>query len=380
MYRQRYGEAENKRLYSVEYGQLLAPGLEHQSLETLNDYADLNLRYLKATGLFVGRGRGIMIAPERRTLVNQLLAQPFQPRDDDTYLHLYWSGAPLPTDHKSEAKDAVMAVASILASEGQAISLPSLDALDIASINQLRFRLDEELDRLRETRYANEQSSAVEDITGYLEKLQAPSKPGQPAIPRDLAPAYLEWAVWRAFLAIDSLENSPWQARGFKLDPVDWTPVGVAPSRVPDMVFEFADFVLVVEVTLSTSSRQEAMEGEPVRRHVADVVAERADSGKPVFGLFIANVIDSNTAETLRIGSWYLPDGTRRSLRVVPLTLQQFTRLFVAGFNSSSSQFSPQALKILLLNCLADRTANAPQWKAIIADVVDEMLRHLKVS
>ena len=38
------------------------------------------------------------------------------------------------------------------------------------------------------------------------------------------------------------------------------------------MIFEFDDYVIVVEVTLSTNSRQEAMEGEPVRRHVADLV------------------------------------------------------------------------------------------------------------
>lgn len=34
----------------------------------------------------------------------------------------------------------------------------------------------------------------------------------------------------------------------------------------------FDDYIIVVEVTMSTNSRQEAMEGEPVRRHVADLV------------------------------------------------------------------------------------------------------------
>ena len=54
---------------------------------------------------------------------------------------------------------------------------------------------------------------------------------------------------------------------------------------------------ILTEVTLSTSSRQEAMEGEPVRRHVSDAVLKY---DKPVYGMFIAVRIDTNTAETVQ--------------------------------------------------------------------------------
>jgi len=64
------------------------------------------------------------------------------------------------------------------------------------------------------------------------------------------------------------LVNKPWDARRFKIDQ-DFLPVGTAPGNGPDIVFEFDDMVVVVEVTLTSSSRQEAAEGEPVRRHVA---------------------------------------------------------------------------------------------------------------
>ena len=62
------------------------------------------------------------------------------------------------------------------------------------------------------------------------------------------------------------------------------------------MILNLIDYVIVVEVTLSTNSRQEAMEGEPVRRHVADLVQKYK---KPVYGLFVANKIDSNTERHL---------------------------------------------------------------------------------
>ncbi len=83
------------------------------------------------------------------------------------------------------------------------------------------------------------------------------------------------------------------------------------------MIFEFDDFVIAVEVTLTAGSRQEAVEGEPVRRHIADLVDHYKRQEKPVFGLFIANKIDTNTAETFRSGSWYRGDDSHLKLQIV---------------------------------------------------------------
>jgi AlwI restriction endonuclease len=80
--------------------------------------------------------------------------------------------------------------------------------------------------------------------------------------------------------------------------------------------------VIVVEVTLTDNSRQEAAEGEPVRRHVADLVSHYGgQTCKPVYGLFIANRIDSNTAETFRIGAWYTRADEKMRLDIIPVTL-----------------------------------------------------------
>ena len=79
-----------------------------------------------------------------------------------------------------------------------------------------------------------------------------------------MKPAYFEWIIWRSILAIDSLVNSPEQVRKFKID-ADFLPIFTAPGGTADLVAEFKDYRLAVEVTLSESSRQEAMEGEPVR-------------------------------------------------------------------------------------------------------------------
>lgn len=36
-------------------------------------------------------------------------------------------------------------------------------------------------------------------------------------VPKDETPAYLEWTLWRAALAIDHMVNKPYEVRGFKL-------------------------------------------------------------------------------------------------------------------------------------------------------------------
>ena len=76
------------------------------------------------------------------------------------------------------------------------------------------------------------------------------------------------------------------------------------------------------------------MEGEPVRRHVSDAVLKY---DKPVYGMFIAIRIDTNTAETFRHGIWYTKDDVKQRLDIVPLTLAQFQKYFVAMFEANKA-------------------------------------------
>jgi hypothetical protein len=191
------------------------------------------------------------------------------------------------------------------------------------------------------------------------------------SVPRSEAPAYFEWALWRAFLAMNSLVNEPYESRRFKIDQ-DFLPISCAPGGGPDLIFEFDDFVIVVEVTLTESSRQEAAEGEPVRRHVADIAKDHVlrGTGKSVYGLFLANKIDSNTAETFRIGVWYLSDDSRTQLDIVPVQLSAFREFFEAIFRAQAS--GPQALRTVLDDSimLRESAEGAPVWKGQVDRIV----------
>ncbi len=308
-----------------------------QSTATLGDYADSNFRYLRLTGLFKQEKNRLGLASHRRPLIDAIVAQPIEPLSADIYLRQLWKGAELPTDNREIAIAETRELARTLQAAGVQVELPAnLEQLNAADIHRVLHDLEERLLRTNERQYAEAQGQQWENIVEYLDGLVEGRRP----VPPKEAPAYFEWAIWRAFLAINSLVSKPWECRKFQVyqgpPPFEsFLPVGCARSGGPDLVFEFETFVLVVEVTLTSSSRQEASEGEPVRRHVASY----ADSfpNKPVYGLFLAVTVDSNTAETFRSAKWFRPDDTEVYLRIVPLTLQQFTNLFKIAFARTGS-------------------------------------------
>ena len=338
---------------------------------TLDDYADLSFRYLKATGLFRNAGRGIGLSPNKAQLAELLRQTPQNFANDGAYFHALWLGAELPTDDLATALVVVNDLAAQLSSRGvPTVAPPAGTAL--ADIEIIRHALEERLLQLDEEEFAAAQAGQVDEIVAWMEAIALRGSATLPdgsrvTVPRGEAPAYLEWAVWRAFLAINSLVQPPWEARNFKIDQ-DFLPVHCAPGGRPDMVFEFDNTIVVVEVTLTASSRQEAAEGEPVRRHVAQF-AER--SAKKVYGLFIALQIDSNTAHTFSSGAWYMPDDTKISLDIVPLTLADFKRFLIAGKSNLTDM--PLKLRNLLLECRSVSNRDAPQWKREISEIVTRL-------
>ena len=249
-------------------------------------------------------------------------------------------------------------------------------------INEARYRIEEQISGKKEEIFAREQASQWEEIAEYMGMLEENKEKlvidedneVELRIPRDERPAYLEWILWRAVLAIDTLVNKPYEVRSFKIDQ-DFLPVGTAPGNRPDLIAEFRNFVIVIEVTLSESSRQEAMEGEPVRRHVADAVEKYSRKGKPVYGLFIAKNIDSNTAETFRIGVWYNKEDEKLDLSIIPFTIAQFKNIFEYLFRSGTA--SPDQMLRIMTICQKDRTLDAPLWKKSINSRVEMLTREI---
>lgn len=338
---------------------------------TFNDYADMNMRYLKATGMVQSKGKGIALVAEKRTLAIALTQELLT---NKPIIELYQSlctGTALPTDNATVAYQVLEDLLQQLHQYGITYSIAGKPLDTPTHINQVRYEIEELIAEKKEEIYATEQADNWQEIAAYMDLIASRrdrmrlNDEIEIRVPRTEAPAYLEWSLWRAFLAIDTLANKPYEVRRFKIDQ-DFMPVSTAPGNGPDLIAEFEDFVIVIEVTLSESSRQEAMEGEPVRRHIADLMQQY---DKPVYGLFIANRIDSNTAETFRIGIWYTRDDERLELHIIPFTLMQFSMFFKAIFSKGNA--TPQAVIDLMIQCEQfRRDYEAPQWKARIAETV----------
>ena len=365
-----------KRRFDSEAYEVAGLASGHQP-GTFRDYADLNIRYLKATGVVQSRGRGITVVPEKHLLVSQLVDEGFQVLDTEAYLQTLCAGATLPTDNKNSAKLVLDDLLQKVRDRGIQFDVAGRPVEEAADIAVVRYELEELISEDKEIAFAASQVDAVEEISAYLKLIAERGTSAQLSsgdsisVPRSEAPAYFEWALWRAFLAMNSLVNKPYESRRFKIDQ-DFLPICCAPGGGPDLIFEFDEFVIVVEVTLTESSRQEAAEGEPVRRHVADIARDNSlrGSGKTVYGLFLANKIDSNTAETFRIGVWYLQDDSRTQLDIVPLQLSSFRQFFDSSFERGA--VGHLALRDALEKSISARETDggAPAWKSDVDEIV----------
>lgn len=369
----------NKRKFDSEQREIFNKTHDYKGT-TLNDYADTNIRYLKATGLVQNKGRGISFVPEKKFFIENLIINEIIPDSDRPYFLNLIKGAQLPTDNKISALAVLKDLINTLRTRNIVYDLRGRiidDSLDIRDITNIRHELEELLSEKNEDEYAVRQAEEWKEISAYMNLINSKKNSmildngEEIKIPSNERPAYFEWILWRAFLAINNLCNKSRDSRRFKVDQ-DFLPICTAPGNGPDLVFEFKEFVVVVEVTLIGSSRQEAAEGEPVRRHVANLVV-KYESIKPVYGLFIANQIDSNTAETFRIGVWYTKNDAKMSLNIIPVKLEQFKNLFDALFAANKIDIS--LIREIFDDCfLLRKEYEAPAWKREIENVFKEKI------
>lgn len=96
-------------------------------------------------------------------------------------------------------------------------------------------------------------------------------------------------------------------------------------SNKPDLIIEYKDFILVVEVTLTSGQRQYESEGAPVFRHVGKCQLENK---KPVFGLFIAEKLDINMHVEFLSRAQVKTKIYNGKVRILPITRLDFQILF----------------------------------------------------
>lgn len=329
---------------------------------TFRDYADSNIRYALMSGLLSLRGNKLALSEARLPFIEALLTDGAPFVADSDYLEPYFhnTDAPaLPTDDESflaaEIATLVTQVKELAARIREAFVIPQPPTQrTLAQLQAYEIALRNELRRLREIQFYREQGTQLDEIEELLEDINNDTLAGGAFY----APAYFEWAIWRMFLAINHIRGPIEKTRGFNID-IDMHPTHHARGGAADLRFTYDDFELVCEMTLTSGSRQFSAEGEPVTRHV---FLAASSSDKPVYGLFVANKLDPNTANAFHKAR-YWRDWKTSAIPTPVIALE--TKQVLALIQRMRSQpVSVAELRGMLDGVLAlqDQYQDGPSW------------------
>ena len=243
----------------------------------MRDYADACFRYLRATGLVnVSHvGKSLSIVPERIQDVDYILQSidrnPCYVDSEQEYIE-YLGNASFPRLLTDDRDKLIVKLQN---------AFPQVRISEAAQLSDLKDLLASLLEQ-RKAEALNEQVHQIKDyklydeINSTFEQIER----------NDIydAPLIFEWNTWRAMTMLDGGIIRP----NLKFDDFGF-PLCTAPGNMADIVCDYGDYLLIVEVTLSSGQKQYDMEGEPVSRHLGNI---KKNSGKPCYCLFIAPKIN----------------------------------------------------------------------------------------
>ncbi len=327
---------------------------------TLKDYSDSQIRYVMTTGLFSLNKDRIVIKNNKIDLIKSILAEEADFLEDKDYLE-YFYNPELPKLPLDDEQFMVLNVGDLqqqieALSERTGIEVEPLMTVErsVPKLKKISQELEKKLIEQKEYLFYKDQSldEQIDDIIDYFEMIKSRSLLGGDAY----FPAYYEWAIWRVFLAINTLVGSISETRNFQIDE-ELKPIHHAKGGVPDMVFNYEDFAIVCEVTLHQSVSQWAAEYTSVPKHVATM---SAGSRKPVFGIFVAPRIEPNMAQQLFNASWHINDEFL-NLNIVPFSTEQVVAILQ---NFKKKKFSVKDLKAALEKFVGLKTGvkNGKDW------------------
>lgn len=274
IYRDRILKGETKTRESNDAS--LAKFLKTQS-SNMRDYADACFRYLRITGLVnVSHvGKSLSIVPERQADVDYILKNvsrdPVHVEDQAAYT-AYLGDAATPkllTDNRPMLEQKIR-------TEFPSVAIPAK-----ASLDDLKDLLADLLEQ-RKVDNITEQVAEIKDYRKYDEIQQT----YQQIEDNELydAPLMLEWNTWRAMTMLDGGDIKA------NLNFDDYgKPLSTAAGNMSDIVCDYGDYMVCVEVTMKSGQKQYEDEGESVTRHLGKL---KMASGKPCYCLFVAPTIN----------------------------------------------------------------------------------------
>ena len=289
IFRGEYLRAEVEKIYQddIDEGNTKTRESKDKSLDkfvktkasNMRDYADACFRYLRATGMveISQRGHSLSIMPEKKAEVEYFLRtvdrEPVYIDDEDKYKeYLFDSAIPeLYTDDRERLLKQVADVAGLTINLSSKTTEKLKDILEDAIVAKKTELVNEQVRSLKEYKDYADVMTVFEDIkkNAFYD-----------------VPLMLEWNTWRAMTMLDGGDIKA----NLKFDDKG-QPMSTAVGNMADIVCDYGDFGLTVEVTMQSGQKQYEMEGEPVSRHLAKL---KKETGKDAFCLFIAPKINAS--------------------------------------------------------------------------------------
>lgn len=329
-FRARYLEQELRDIYSddISSGNTKTRETNDASItkflrtkaSNMRDYADACFRYLRATGLvnISHLGKSISIVPEKIQEVDYFLnnsdREPCFVSDESKYV-AYLGNPLIPallTDNRELLEQKIN------------VEFPHIQLSKSLTLQELKDIFADQLEKRKET-FITEQISAIKDYRAFEEINTTFSQ----ILDNSLydTPLMLEWNTWRAMTMLDGGNIKA----NLKFDDFG-NPMSTAQGNMADIICDYGDFGLTVEVTMQSGQRQYETEGEPVTRHLAKL---KKETNKPAYCLFIApNINDACIAHFYALHkmniSYYGGTST-----IIPLPLNVFQKMVDDSYKAS---------------------------------------------
>lgn len=314
----------------------------------MRDYADACFRYLRATGLVnVSHiGKSLSIVRERIDDVDFILKtvdrNPTFVDDKDKYIS-YLGDATKPclfTDNRNVLIERLQK------------EYPQINIESGLNVEELKDLLADCIGRQKE-KAIKEQILRIKDYKLYDDIQQT----FEQIKSNELfdAPLMFEWNTWRAMTMLDGGKIKA------NLNFDDYgKPLSTAQGNLSDIVCDYGDFFLSVEVTMTSGQRQYEAEGEPVSRHLGKM---KKTTGKTCYCLFIAPKInDACVAYFFSLYQTNISYYGGKSV-IVPLPLEIFQKMLEDSYKAS---YVPSATSVKRVfeysESIAKSGCNEKQW------------------
>ncbi len=322
-------------------------------VSNLRDYTDACFRYLRATEVvsISQSGHSLSIAQDRKAEVDHLLTTlPREPQfiDNTSAYKAYLFDAETP---KLLTDDPVKLTAKIHAMD-PSINTAGLRIIELKSIeHRLRKKakeatLNKKIAQIKDRKQYDDIQATFDDITNskYYDN-----------------PLMFEWNTWRAMTMIDGGNIIP----NFNLDD-NGDPLSTAAGNMPDILCDYGDFSVLVEVTLQSGQRQYNNEGEPVARHLGKV---KLKTKREAFCLFVAPTINQATISFFYSLHHINIDFYGGKSVIIPIELSVYRKMLEDSYKAS---YVPDSSQIRALfeksKEIATHTSSENEWYSQIQD------------